>query len=278
MIKLIKKQQEFVGISKSGSVDDIWSFIFLSDKMKYFLSAFVVALISGCSTTAALSLKEHRGDQSRLLNIDVNDCSNLSALGNETAIITFVLDSIQSVFKTAVENKVNRFSTTYTVKKTLPNLSPEMCLKVQRLSSEKKVLLELELKIEEEGAGSLSLVPKSLKIKEFGVSTRKAEKLSANIAVSAGITYVNSNPIQGPNSVTDLVVPIASFNYTLGESLSEEVINNQRSNLIPNLSDRPVNLAVSITEIGNGAGVLRNGLEGFDENAEALRSILGLEE
>ena len=64
------------------------------------------------------------------------------------------------------------------------------------------------------------------------------------------------------------------------EDKKKQLLNlkTQSSNLIPNLSDRPVNLAVSITEIGNGAGILRNGLEGFDENAEALRSILGLEE
>lgn len=283
MIKLTKKQQEFVGISKSRGVDVIWPFIFLSNKMQYLSLVLLVALISGCSTTAALNLKEHRGDQSRLLKIGDNDCSNLRALGNETAIITFVLDSIQSAFKTAVENKLNRFSTTYTVKKTLPNLSPEMCLKIQRLSSEGKVLLELELKIENKGAGSLAIVPTNLEITKFGVSTIKAEKLSANISVSAGVTYVNRNPIQGPNPVTELVVPIASVNYTIGlpsEDKKNQLSNlkTQSSNLIPNLSDRPVNLAVSITEIGNGAGILRNGLEGFDENAEALRSILGLEE
>ena len=142
---------------------------------------------------------------------------------------------------------------------------------------EVKIYLDLSLKTEDRGSGSLAIVPTNLKITKFGASTRKSNKLSANISVSAGITYVNRSPIQGPIPITELVVPIASANYIIGETSNMD-LNNQRSNLIPNLSDRPVDLLISLTEIGNGAGLLSNGLEGFDKNAEVLRSILGHEE
>lgn len=238
--------------------------------------------LGACTSLSALSLQEHPGDQSRNLRIDYGQCFQSGQFApalDQAAAVSFVLDGIQSAFKSALEKKLKRFSATYTIKATLNNLSPGHCLQIQRLDENgDKALLDLKMEIVDRGAGSIEFVPKRLSIVKFATSTSPDDgKLRAKIAISAGIAYVNRNPVQGPDPVTELIIPIASTNYTIGES-SLGVLDGQSSKLIPSLTGRPVNIAISITETGNGAADLKSGLEGFDDNAEALRAILGIEE
>lgn len=90
------------------------------------------------------------------------------------------------------------------------------------------------------------------------------------------IQYVNPKEFDGPDPITTLSLPVASTRFTLGQS-SPSSVEGQVSTLFPLLEGTPTNVAISVTEVGEGTSQLQAGLDGFQSNAAALKKILGLD-
>lgn len=239
-------------------------------------------ILGACSTITALTLPEHRGTPSKDVRLSFGQCtsaSEFSSLIDAPTIISTAINQVQSAFKSTIEKKKNRFTATYTARATLDSFRAGQCLRVLRYASQdKEPLLDLEIELRPRGSSSVEFAPKKLLITDFATSTSpKNGNLSAVVSVSAAISFVNRNQVNGPDPITELELPIAFGNYTINKS-PPEVFNSQSSKLFPRIDGRAVNVAISITEKGNGSKELQSGLDGFDANAAALRSILGIGE
>lgn len=253
--------------------------------MSYRSSPLCVAfafLLSGCATLNAISLPEARGDTSRNPQISYGTCDVLSASASSTSLdaaLPIVFDALASSFKSFIAKKASRFTQTFAAKATLSSFSPGQCLRLQRLTADSGAsLFDVVIAIRSRGPHSIELTPIFLEVERFAASTSPVGgQNSATIAISAALSFVNGPPETSPTLISSFNIPIASTSYTIGSSPTD-IAASQTSKLIPKTGNRAVNVAISVTEVGRGAGILGDALSGFDENAEALKSILGIED
>ncbi|WP_299723336.1 hypothetical protein [uncultured Tateyamaria sp.] len=237
-------------------------------------------LVAGCATLSALTLPESRGTAGAQTSLTSGPCASAreSAAGliAPGVLPSILFDQAASLLNSALEAKAARFTATYVARISLDRLVPGHCLRMQRLTQDGEVLSDLEIKVASRGGSSLELVPQRLNMTAFAASSSAQDgTVSAAVSVSASISYVNRRQIDGPAPITSFSLPIAAARVTLDRTPSD-VLNGQRSPFFPDTGDRPVNIAISVTEHGDGGDTVQGGLDGFAANAAALRTLLGI--
>lgn len=238
-------------------------------------------LLGSCAALNAVTLPETKGDASRNLRLSQGSCIALQERASAvplTESVPIIFDALASSFKSYLQKKSSRFTATYAARATFDSFYSGKCLRLQRLSVDGDTsLLDVVLEIRSRGPYSIELSPIYLNIIAFAASTSPVEgKDSATVSISVALSFVNGSPETVPTLLSELTIPVASAIYTINSSPTN-IMQSQASKLVPRVGNRAVNVAISITEVGRGAEILGDALSGFDANADALKSVLGID-